>query len=175
MRMSGLRVVVGCLLSSAIVACERSKSRGPDVQTGAPLAHAVPAGALLPSSGPAPSATDLPAAASLPAATFDVAQAARGQRVYQSVCARCHPAGTQSGAAFNTAWNNRRVSDLHSILTNTMPQDKPGSLTDAQYIDVIAYMLKMNNVVAGAPLPSDTAALRKMKIGVPQQAQGPNG
>ena len=150
----------------ALAACDRPKS-GPDVQTGAPLPGAVKPGAMLASSGPAPTAADLPSAATLPAATYDATQAAGGQRVYQAVCARCHPPGSQSGAAFRTAWNNRRVSDLQSILVNTMPQDKPGSLTDEQYLDVIAYMLKMNDVPGGSALPADTAALHKLKIGVP--------
>jgi len=29
-----------------------------------------------------------------------------------------------------------------------MPQDKPGSLSDEQYIDVIAYLLQRNHVPA---------------------------
>jgi mono/diheme cytochrome c family protein len=156
---------LACLL--ALGGCDRPKP-GPDVQTGAPLPGAVKPGAMLASSGPAPTAADLPGAASLPAATYDIAQAAAGQRVYQAVCARCHPPGSQTGAAFRTAWNNRRVSDLQSILVNTMPQDRPGSLTDEQYLDVIAYMLKMNEIPAGSALPADTTALHKLKIGVPE-------
>jgi mono/diheme cytochrome c family protein len=150
----------------ALGGCDRPKS-GPDVQTGAPLPGAVKPGARLASSGPAPTPADLPSAATLPAATYDAAQAAAGQRVYQAVCARCHSPGSQSGTAFRTAWNNRRVSDLQSIVVNTMPQDKPGSLTDEQYLDVIAYMLKMNDIPGGRALPADTASLHKLKIGVP--------
>ncbi len=173
MRRSGSRMLATMALTATaltVVACERNHSTI-DVQTGARLASAYSPGLPLPMSGPAPTAAELPGAASLPAATYDASQADRGQRVYQNVCARCHPVGSQSGAAFTTAWNNRRVSDLHAILVNTMPQDKPGSLSEQQYVDVMAYMLKMNNVAAGAPLSSDTAVLRKEKIGVPTQGQ----
>lgn len=171
MRRSGSRVLAVTMAATLVLAaCERNHS-SIDVQTGARLASSYTPGLPLPTSGPAPTAAELPGAASLPAATYDAAQAERGQRVYQAVCAKCHPSGSQSGAAFTTAWNNRRVSDLHSILVNTMPQNKPGSLSEQQYIDVIAYMLKMNNVAAGAPLSSDTTVLRKQKIGVPTQAQ----
>ncbi len=168
MRVRGWMTVMA--MCSTLVACERGRS-GPDVQTGARLASSIAPGAMLPSSGPGPTPAELPGAASLPAATYDAAQATRGQVVYQSTCAHCHAPGQQSGAAFTTAWNNRRVSDLHSILVNTMPQNKPGSLSDQQYIDVIAYMLKMNNVAVGAALPSDTSALRKVRIGVPTPTQ----
>jgi mono/diheme cytochrome c family protein len=163
-RRSSAALVAACVMTLAACGQPRSKL---DVQTGAPLPGGMSPGARLASSGPAPTAAELPSAATLPAATYAPAQADRGQRVYQAVCARCHSPGSQSGAAFNTAWNNRRVSDLHSILVNTMPQDKPGTLTDEQYLDVIAYMLKMNNIPAGTALPADPAALRTIKIGVP--------
>ncbi|MFI5230664.1 MAG: c-type cytochrome [Gemmatimonadales bacterium] len=168
MRVNGRRIF-SALASAGLVAlaaCDQPRSQL-DVQTGAPLPGGMTPGARLASSGPAPTAADLPSAATLPAATYDAAQAERGQRVYQAVCAHCHAPGSQSGTVFTTAWNNRRVSDLHSILVNTMPLDKPGSLTDQQYLDVIAYMLKMNDVPGGSPLPADPAALRTLKIAVP--------
>ena len=48
-----------------------------------------------------------------------------------------------------------------------MPQDKPGSLSDRQYIDVVAYMLQMNAMPASTvALRTDSAALKQMKISV---------
>ncbi len=122
---------------------------------------------LIPTSGapllPPPSAAN----SKLPPATYTVAQAARGKTVYESTCAHCHPAGQQSGASFATAWDQRPVFDLYSIVRNTMPQDKPGSLSDRQYIDVVAYMLQMNAMPASTvALRTDSAALKQMKISV---------
>jgi mono/diheme cytochrome c family protein len=155
--------------SLLIAGCNRGDSNsgeplGARMATGSPPPSATPAAAV---SQPASQPDVVSSAASLPAATYTVAQATRGQAIYTSTCARCHPPGQQSGPAFATAWNQRRVSDLYSILTNTMPQDKPGTLTDEQYIDVIAYMLKMNDVPASSTaLRADTAALHAVKIDV---------
>ena len=112
--------------------------------------------------------TVIPALAALPPATYTPEQAARGGQVYAATCARCHPPGQLDGEAFTVAWNEARAVTLFTTLRNTMPQDKPGSLTDEQYVDVIAHMLQRNGVLAGAtPLRADTAALRRLRIDVP--------
>lgn len=109
----------------------------------------------------------VPRWASLPAATYRVDQAARGRQIYEATCARCHPPGQLDGPAFGSAWNNRRVYDLYSLVSNTMPQDRPGSLRDIQYADVIAYLLQRNRAPAGVtPLRPDTAALKTIRIAV---------
>jgi mono/diheme cytochrome c family protein len=105
--------------------------------------------------------------ASLPAATYTAEQAARGAQVYASTCVRCHPPGQLDGPAFAIGWNDARASTLYSLVHNSMPQDRPGSLTDEQYADVIAYLLQRNHAPAGTtPLRPDTAALRQMRISV---------
>ena len=105
--------------------------------------------------------------ASLPPASYSAEQATRGAQTYAATCARCHPPGQLDGQAFAIAWNEARVSTLYNTLRNTMPQDKPGSLSDEQYADVIAYLLQRNRVPAGAvALTTDTAALRQLRIAV---------
>jgi mono/diheme cytochrome c family protein len=109
----------------------------------------------------------VPPTASLPPATYTAEQAARGAQVYQATCVRCHPPGQLDGGAFAIGWNEARAWTLFSTLRNTMPQDKPGSLTDEQYVDVIAYLLQRNRVPAGAvALRADSAALRGVRIAV---------
>ena len=116
--------------------------------------------------------TEIPALAALPPAGYTAEQAARGEQVYAATCARCHPPGQLDGETFVVGWNEARASTLFNTLRNTMPQDKPGSLTDEQYVDVIAHMLKRNGVPAGAaPLRADTAALRQLRIDVPTRTQ----
>ena len=105
--------------------------------------------------------------ASLPPATYTAEQAARGAQVYQTTCARCHPPGQLDGEAFAIGWTDVRLSSLFSSVRNTMPQDKPGSLSDEQYIDVIAYLLQRNRVPPDTvPLRPDTVALRNVRIAI---------
>jgi mono/diheme cytochrome c family protein len=94
-------------------------------------------------------------------------QAARGQQTYTAVCAACHSTSDHSGAAFAAAWGKHRLFDLYQAISNEMPQDKPGSLTDQQYIDVVAYLLQLNGMPAGvAALRADTTALKLIRINV---------
>jgi mono/diheme cytochrome c family protein len=116
----------------------------------------------------------IPATASLPAAAYTAEQASRGAQVYQATCARCHPPGQLDGEAFAVGWNEARASTLFNTLRNTMPQDKPGSLSDGQYADVIAYLLQRNRVPPGAvALTTDTAALRQLRIAVSPPGAAP--
>lgn len=72
-----------------------------------------------------------------------------------------------SGGTFASTWNNRRVSDLYDLLYNTMPLDAPGSLTEQQYVDVVAYILQLNGHRAGkSALKADAAALRRLRIDI---------
>ncbi len=157
-------IAVGCL-SLTLAACKRdvpwreplgARVVGSTVQAGAPLKLSSAAG---PESMNALNA-------SLPPATYTAQQAARGKQVYESTCARCHPPGQLDGATFATAWKNRRIYDLYSLVSNTMPQDKPGTLSDEQYLDVIAYLLQRNSAAAGAALAADTAAMKHVRIDV---------
>jgi quinoprotein glucose dehydrogenase len=100
---------------------------------------------------------------------YSDAQAERGKAVYAEQCAFCHLEDlTGQGFApplvddaFAQRWQDGNVGDLFTIVKVTMPQDKPQSLTDAQYAEIVAYMLKMNKFPAGAQdLPSDAAALK---------------
>jgi len=98
---------------------------------------------------------------------FTAAQAARGREVYTNACARCHMTTQHSGATFASTWNNRRVFDLYDILYNTMPLDDPGSLSEQEYADVVAYILQLNGHPPGkGQLPTDPASLKKLRIDI---------
>lgn len=150
-------------VSLALVACGRT-----DVDVRRPLgARVVGAKPFVPVRNANAKAFVIPSTAGLKPATYANEQAVRGQEVYQATCVRCHPPGHLDGEAFEVGWNERRVFDLYSLLTNTMPQDKPGSLSDEQYIDVIAYLLQRNHVPASSvALRPDTAAMRDARIDV---------
>ena len=102
---------------------------------------------------------------------FTNAQAARGEETYMTICVGCHPAGTYTGKTFNTSWGNRPLSDLFSIIKNTMPKVDPGTLSPGETAQVIAYILKSNGVPAGrAELPSEVAPLKNIRIEMPGMA-----
>ena len=55
-------------------------------------------------------------------------------------------------------------------LTDTMPKDTPGSLEPKDRVDVIAYLLKINDVAMGATeLPNDVEELKKIVIDLPER------
>lgn len=158
--------MVAGLLAPLAVACWRDD---PDVREplGAPILGARRPVLATPAGG-VRGRMVIPTTASLPPATYTADQAVRGAAVYQATCARCHPPGQLDGETFAAGWNEARVVTLFSTLRNTMPQDKPGSLTDEQYVDVIAYVLQRNRVPAGVTaLRPDTTALRQVRIDVP--------
>ena len=52
-------------------------------------------------------------------------------------------------------------------MTETMPKDDPGALTEKERADVIAYLLKINALPAGtADLSADPEVLKRIVIDV---------
>ena len=130
--------------------------------TGALLGSAVRAQA------PATSVTD---------GVYSAAQAKRGQTTYNDSCAKCHlddlSGGATSpplqGAEFLSNWKGKTLATLFDEIRMTMPFDSPGSLTPAQYADVLAYMLSTNKFPAGEKeLDKDPAPMQTIKIEAPK-------
>ena len=104
---------------------------------------------------------------------FTSDQSVRGKAVYMANCAQCHqsdlsgrdPIPELAGDTFMSHWTNRSVADLFDQVSTTMPQAKPGSLSKADYIDTIAFLLESNGFPAGAAeLKPDPAALQGIQI-----------
>ena len=99
---------------------------------------------------------------------FTAAQATRGAQVFETVCSGCHSTSEWTDPAFLQTWQGVTVHDFFTQIHDTMPMDAPGSLTDQQYIDVIAYMLQLNNLPVGSTeLPLDEAGRRAVVIQPP--------
>jgi cytochrome c5 len=104
---------------------------------------------------------------------FTTAQAARGEDTYMSICVGCHPAGTYTGSGFAASWGNRPLSELFSLIKETMPKVDPGTLSEQEIAQVIAYILKSNRVPAGkSELPTDVETLRNIRIELPSMRRG---
>ena len=52
-------------------------------------------------------------------------------------------------AKFLRDWEGRSLATLFEYTRATMPESNPGSLTDQEYVDVIAYMLSVSGMPAG--------------------------
>jgi S-disulfanyl-L-cysteine oxidoreductase SoxD len=128
----------------------------------------------------APAATPaaIPAATPAPTKTtedgvYSDAQATRGKAQYTQSCATCHmddlsgsgQAPPLAGDAFSSVWDGHTVSELFDLTRTTMPQDNPGSLTPDQYVDIITYLFKANNLPSGKDdLKSDPDTLKGITI-----------
>jgi polar amino acid transport system substrate-binding protein len=104
---------------------------------------------------------------------YTSAQATRGKSEYGQACANCHmddlsgsgQALPLAGDAFTETWEGQSVGDLFDLIHNTMPQDKPGTLSPEATVDVISYLLQFNKYPAGADeLKTDPAALKNILI-----------
>jgi mono/diheme cytochrome c family protein len=87
---------------------------------------------------------------------YSEAQAARGKTEYTTHCASCHRDDLGGyndilkGARF---MEKNRESTLHLFFDKTrktMPRGAPASLTDKTYVDIVSYVLKVNEFPAGA-------------------------
>lgn len=101
-------------------------------------------------------------------------QAVRGMTVFTKTCVECHTKSDVTGPDFKIKWNGRPVWDLFDVIRTTMPDDNPGTMTQDQYIDVVAYLVRINGAAAGgaALAPGDTAGLKKAKMEI--QVPSPN-
>jgi len=108
---------------------------------------------------------------------YSTAQAARGQKIYADSCTGCHgddlsgggQAPALTGKDFNVDWVDLAMSDLFDRTNGTMPADKPGTLTPAQTVDVLSFLLQKGNFPAGqTELPADAAALKAIKFVAPK-------
>ena len=88
------------------------------------------------------------------------AQAGRGRLLYSADCAECHGASLQggegpalSGEKFWMSWREQAVSDLLGHISKNMPFSEDGSLAGtlpmSTYVDIVAHILKSNDLPAG--------------------------
>lgn len=124
--------------TSVLLSCASS---GP---TGAPAEASPPTDTGRATAAPAPAA---PAAA---AGVFTEDQAGRGRSTFRSTCSACHYSSEFHGSDFQYKWGRRTVGDLFKNVSENMPDDAPGSLSESEYVDVVAYILQLNGFAAGS-------------------------
>jgi len=121
------------------------------------------------------SATLLPfarAAAGGDAIAFTAPQAAIGAKTYAKNCASCHGAnlgGVTAPALVGrtSAIAQQSLAEVYEYISQQMPMTAPGTLSKAQYLSILAYILQKNGHKAGSrPLSAsvastDTATIQK--------------
>lgn len=120
--------------------------------------------ALTPAPGGS-SAQIVPAGRSTLDGVFTAAQAARGEQRFKESCASCHKVEEQTGASFRSKWGNGTLGPLFTLISTTMPEDKPGGLTADDYASIVAFYLGQSGYPAGtAALPGDASALGSVRV-----------
>jgi hypothetical protein len=96
---------------------------------------------------------------------YSAEQASRGEELYAGMCKSCHTTASHTGVAFQKSWDGRSLSDLFVYISTKMPKNEPGSLAPEEYADLLAYLLKLNQMPVGAAeLPPDTIVLGAIRI-----------
>jgi quinohemoprotein ethanol dehydrogenase len=116
-------------------------------------------------------------ASAIEGGTFTIEQANRGKHSFQLNCTNgCHmpdlTAGERApalaGEAFLGHWASATAQDLFGRIRSTMPEQKPHSLSDQVYIDIVAFLLQANGLPSGdAELNSDAGILSTIPIKTP--------
>src|SRR5579863_2987811 len=85
------------------------------------------------------------------------AQAGRGQTLYMQNCSRCHGPelwGTYEipplVGRFMPYWSGSTLDALFDYVSTAMPLDHPGALGPAANADIVAFILKTNNIPSGS-------------------------
>jgi S-disulfanyl-L-cysteine oxidoreductase SoxD len=90
-----------------------------------------------------------PASRSTRDGVYSSAQAERGEKTYQVKCGTCHMPDQYKGYVFMQSWTGQTIFALYTNLRRTMPKDNPGSLKPQDYADIIAFLLKINDLPSG--------------------------
>lgn len=100
---------------------------------------------------------------------YTKAQADGARAQFEKICADCHaftvaarkkpkdlPLGDQP---FLDQWDGRPLSALVTLIALTMPNDGSAVVSDAEAVDLVAYILQQNGFPAGPqPLTKESAA-----------------
>jgi hypothetical protein len=92
-------------------------------------------------------------------------QANLGRDLYAGMCRSCHSEASHTGDTFASFWAGRPLSDLFAFVSQRMPKNEPGSLSQDEYTQVVAHLLRLNGMPAGfEELPADSVALKQIRI-----------
>jgi cytochrome c len=104
---------------------------------------------------------------------YTPAQAASGKSIYTRSCTVCHldslagganEAPALKGKQFLSEWEGKPLRSLFGRIISTMPSDDPGSLSEQETLDVLAYLLQENDYRSGKKRLGPPDALNKIQF-----------
>jgi mono/diheme cytochrome c family protein len=105
---------------------------------------------------------------------YTTEQAGRGKSAYAEKCASCHGsmasvtpdmAPLLNDSGFQNLWKERSLAQLFERIRETMPQDKPNTLSPEETAALVAYILSGNQLPAGeTALPTDLEVLKEIRV-----------
>ncbi|KVC59826.1 cytochrome C [Burkholderia ubonensis] len=105
--------------------------------------------------------------------SFDQAQVQHGKKIYVDACAKCHgdqlegnTAPALSGEAFAPEGKSHiTIGGVYQYMSNNMPADRPGKMTEQEYSDLMAFLLYSNGYDASkAKLTAEIANASKAPL-----------
>jgi mono/diheme cytochrome c family protein len=103
---------------------------------------------------------------------YTAAQAMRGAALFETHCVACHrdPGGTApvlAGERFTKSFADATLRAVFITIQTTMPRAAPGSLSEAEYVDIVTHLLRLNGYPDGM---NELAAAGLGDIKVPGQS-----
>jgi mono/diheme cytochrome c family protein len=116
---------------------------------------------------------------------YSETQAARGHDFYTSVCSSCHGVALEgvsapqlTGNRFIERWREGTLDPLYEFIRQRMPFGRPANakpIPDNEYLDILTYILKMNDYRAGESDLSPGALSNVMLVGLNGPRPVPDG
>lgn len=90
-------------------------------------------------------------------AVYTKEQAKRGEHLYVQNCSSCHgpdlsgndEAAPLAGPVFLSSWDGLTIADLSNRVRVSMPPNNLGKLSRQEIVDILSYVLSINNFPAG--------------------------
>jgi mono/diheme cytochrome c family protein len=96
---------------------------------------------------------------------FTAAQASDGSNLFALQCGSCHTAASITGTDFKQEFGGKPLWAIFKVIKSTMPESDPGSLTDAQYVLALSYLLQTAKQPAGSTaLAADSVTLKGIRF-----------
>lgn len=114
--------------------------------------------------------TAQPAQRTIRDGVYSAAQAARGERLFESICMNCHEIAefTAAGAYLDDV-DGKPLWETFEYIWSEMPEDEPASLDPRDYAAVLAYIFSVYGAPSGdADLPIEQEALEAITITRPR-------
>lgn len=80
---------------------------------------------------------------------FTMAQADRGEALFDATCSECHDAADWTETGFKGRWEDQSVYQLWYYVNERMPYDDPWSLSRQETTDVLTFIFELNGLPAG--------------------------